>query len=249
MKSVLGIDVGGTSIKGAVVDVSTGNLITDKVRLKTSAIPTPESITIQLADIVKRLNYNGESIGIGFPAFIEGKKSKTAANIDDSWIEFPLVDHLKNELGRDVYVVNDADAAALAEITHGGQIISKGLTIFLTIGTGVGSTFFYDGVLIPSTELGHIQYKDSIAEDYISNRARLELNLSWADWIKELKSFLKYLEVVFHPQQFVIGGGLSIKLEECRDELNLDTHWGTAQFFNNAGIIGAAMAADKRIIL
>lgn len=247
MKKVLGIDVGGTGIKGAIVDLDSGELLTDRIKLKTQKPATPKSVLRQVKELIDRLGYKGDLMGIGFPSVIKNGKSLTAANIDPSWIDFDIQAFFKKELGKKVVILNDADAAGLAEFTYSKSISREGLTIFLTIGTGIGSAVFYNGVLIPNTEFGHVKFRKTYAEKYVSNYAREVNDLSWEKWGKELNVYLKHIEFILRPDAFILGGGVSKKLHKYQKFLTTDTPISSATLLNQAGVIGAAIAADKQL--
>lgn len=248
MQKMLGIDVGGTGIKGAIIDLDTGELLTDRVKLKTIHPATNSSVLGQISELIQLLKWDGEQIGIGFPSVIENGKTLTATNIDKSWINFPIRQAVLDNLGLDAYVINDADAAGLAEFTYNSDIDKSGKTIFITIGTGIGSAFFYNGVLIPNTEFGHLNYKNSIAEKYVSNRARETKVLGWKSYGKALNKYLIHLETVFRPKQIIIGGGISKKMSKYEEYFSLSTPVESAHLLNTAGVIGAALAARDKLL-
>lgn len=248
MRKILGIDVGGTGIKGAIVDVETGHLLTDRIKVLTIQPATPESVVRQVQGLIKTLEYNGDSIGIGFPAVIKSKKTRTAANVDASWIDFPMIHYFEEKLNKKVFGLNDADAAGLAEFTYSDSIPKTGTTVFLTIGTGIGSAVFINGELLPNTEFGHLKFKKDIAEKYVSNRAREVKDLKWSEWGKELNKYLKHLSFVLNPDQFILGGGVSKKLHRYEKYLDLSVPIRSATLLNTAGVIGAAVAADRKMV-
>lgn len=248
MNKVLGIDVGGTGIKGAIIDVNTGKLLTERLKLKTNHPATPKSVGKQIKELLEIHGYGGNTVGIGFPSVIKGKHSLTASNVDDSWIDFPITDHFSNVLGKKVYVLNDADAAGLAENTFSSNIKQQGLTVFLTVGTGIGSAFFYNGVLVPNTEFGHINFQKSYAEKYVSNYAKESKDLSWKEWGTLFNAYLEHLEFILRPDNFIIGGGISKKMDKYRKYLKVNVPISSATLLNEAGVIGAALAADKKLV-
>ena len=247
MQKMLGIDVGGTGIKGAIIDLDTGDLLTERIKLKTIHPATTTSVIDQIGELIKLLNWEGQQCGIGFPSVIQNGKTLTATNIDQSWIEFPIQKAMSEKLGMDSFIINDADAAGLAEFTFNKDVEKDGKTIFITIGTGIGSAFFYNGILIPNTEFGHLNYKDSIAEKYVSNRTREMQELSWKSYGKALNKFLIHLETVFRPDRIIIGGGISKKLAKYEQYFTISTPVMSAQLLNTAGVIGAALAAHKKL--
>jgi len=240
---ILGIDVGGTGIKSNIVNIETGELIGEKFKIKTPAPATPESIAECLKITVDNFNWNGKKIGIGFPAVIKNGVSLTASNIDPQFINYNIDKEFSAYLGCDVKVVNDADAAGIAEMTYGKGIGAKGLVIFITLGTGIGSALFYNGQLLANTELGHLKYKKSVFEKYASNSAREFHHLSWKKWAKELDVYLNHLNLLLSPDLILIGGGVSKNFDLYQQYLNVPVKVETASLLNDAGIVGAAMAA------
>jgi len=243
MKEILGIDVGATGIKGALVDIKKGVLITERIKYPTPAEATPQSMTEVIKKLVKDHNWEGKPIGMGFPSVIKNGIALSASNIDESWIDFPITGFLNKKLKSPVTVINDADAAGIAEVKFGCGKDMRGLVILLTLGTGIGSAMIMDGKLLPNTELGRIYYKDSVAEKYASNKAREKKELSYKNWGKELNKVLNHIEFILSPDHFIIGGGISKKFDKFKEYLNTDASIEPAQLRNNAGIIGAAYAA------
>ena len=242
MKEILGIDVGATGIKGAVVDLNKGELITERIKYPTPKPATPQSMTEVMKQIIADFNWKGKPVGVGFPAIIKEGVALSASNIDDTWLNFPIIGFLNKKLKCPINVINDADAAGLAEKKFGGGSNKKGLVILLTLGTGIGSALFYNGVLLPNTELGHLKYKDSVAEKYASNSARELKELSFKTWGKELNKVLNHIEFILAPDHFIIGGGISKKFDKFKEYLKTDASIEPAKMLNNAGIVGAAMA-------
>ena len=242
MKEILGIDVGATGIKGALVDIEKGELTTERIKYPTPKPATPLSMTEVMKKLIADFNWKGKPVGVGFPAIIKEGVALSAANIDDTWLNFPIVGFLNKKLKCPVTVINDADAAGLAEKKFGGGSDKDGLVILLTLGTGIGSALFYNGVLLPNTELGHLRYKDSIAERYASNSARELKELSFKTWGKELNKVLNHIEFILAPDHFIIGGGISKKFSKFAEFLKTDASIEPAKMLNNAGIVGAAMA-------
>ncbi|MBK9736703.1 MAG: ROK family protein [Saprospiraceae bacterium] len=240
---VLGIDVGGTGIKGNIVDTDTGALIGEKFKIKTPTPATPEAIIECLKQMVEQFKWHGKKIGIGFPSVIKNGYSLTASNIDPAFINYHINHEFSLALGCDVKVVNDADAAGIAEITYGKGKGVNGLVIFITLGTGIGSAVFYNGQLLGNTELGHLKYKKSIFEKYASNSARELKHLGWKKWAKELNVYLNHLDLLLSPQLILIGGGVSKFFDQYTQYLDVKTKVDNAALFNDAGIVGAAMAA------
>ena len=250
MKSpALGIDIGGSGIKAGFVDIETGSLITDRIKLDTPQPSTPDAVAGCIRDLLSTFDWKGEKIGCGFPAIIQDGVALTAANIDKSWIGVNVEDLLHSYTGHKYYVINDADAAGMAERMFGSIKNIRGTVLMLTLGTGIGSALFYDGILIPNTEFGHLKYKGSIAEDWVSNRARKERTLEYSDWAVELAEFLDYLILLLSPRLIVLGGGISFRFGEFAHHFaNLRVPVVSASAYNDAGIIGAAVAAYPELM-
>ena len=240
---ILGIDVGATGIKGALVDISSGELITERTKLKTPDIKTPEAIlssVVELANIISP----GKSypMGLGFPSVIIDGVCKTAANIDNSWIGQNIQGMMSAKFASPVTVINDADAAGLAEIHYCSAAEKEGKVIFLTLGSGIGSSIFIDGKLFKNSELGHILFEGDIAERSVSNSARKRRDLSWEDFGRELGEYLLYLNGLFYPKLFILGGGISKKHSLYAPYIDSSISVRPAKKYNNSGIIGAALA-------
>ncbi len=245
----LGIDIGGSGIKFGLVDLDTGLMIGDRYKVDTPQPSTPDAVAACIRDAIKELDWHGDKIGVGFPAIIMDGVSLTAANIDKGWIGTNVQDLLHQYTGHKYYVINDADAAGVAERMYGRINHVKGTVLLLTLGTGIGSALFYDGTLIPNTEFGHIQYRGDIAENWVSNRARKERNLDYDTWAMELAEFLDYMILLLSPRMIVLGGGISFRFEEFAHHFNhLRTPILSASAFNDAGIIGAAVAAYPELM-
>lgn len=250
MKSpALGIDIGGSGIKAGLVDLSTGTLIHERIKIDTPQPSTPEAVAACIKDLIEGLDWDGEKIGCGFPAIIQDGVALTAANIDKHWIGTDVQALLHATTGHQYTVINDADAAGVAERMFGRIKNVKGTVILLTLGTGIGSALFYDGILVPNTEFGHLIYKDSVAENWVSNRARKDRLLEYDAWAIELAEFLDYLILLFSPRLFVLGGGISFRFDEFAHHFgHLRTPVVSASAFNDAGIIGAAAAAFPELM-
>lgn len=246
MKEILGIDVGATGIKGAIVDLNKGELITERIKYPTPKPATPQAMTEVMKQIIADFKWKGKPVGVGFPAIIKEGVALSASNIDDTWLNFPIIGFLNKKLKCPINVINDADAAGLAEKKFGGGSNKKGLVILLTLGTGIGSAIFYNGVLLPNTELGHLKYKDSVAEKYASNSARELKELSFKSWGKELNKVLNHIEFILAPDHFIIGGGISKKFDKFKEFLKTEATIEPAKMLNNAGIVGAAMAYNLK---
>ena len=241
MTTVLGIDIGGTGIKGAPVDTRSGQLLADRHRILTPHPATPDAVTGVVAELAKFFEWTGPS-GATFPAVIKNGVACTAANVDQSWIGTDASALFGQAIGGPVTVVNDADAAGIAEMQFGAARGRAGVVIMVTLGTGIGSAVFHDGVLLPNSELGHIQMRGVDAEDIAAESVREGEALSWKKWSKRLDEYLRILEGLFSPDLFVIGGGVSKKSGKFIPRLELHTEVVPAQLLNEAGIVGAALA-------
>ncbi|MFC0265429.1 polyphosphate--glucose phosphotransferase [Alloscardovia macacae] len=241
-----GIDIGGSGIKGAPVDLINGKFADERLRIPTPEVSTPEAV----ADIVKQIldHYevsDGTPVGIAFPAPVKrGKKLDWIANLDQSWIGVDLNAFMSEHVGRRVHVVNDADAAGLAEAQFGAAKDTKGLVIATTLGTGIGTALIMNGVLVPNTELGHIELEGKDAEKYAADSARSANELTWKKWGKRLTKYYSTMEKLFSPDVFVVGGGVSKKSEKFFEFINIQTPIVPAALLNDAGIVGAAYYAS-----
>jgi len=243
MSIVLGIDVGATGIKGNLIDTASGTLVSERYKLPTPGKSTPANVVKILKEIIEHFKWEGKDLGIGFPSIVRNGKTLSASNIDDAWINFNAEDYLKKELKANLILINDADAAGISELYYGAAKGKMGTVILLTLGTGIGSAIFFDGKLIPNTELGHLRYKKSITEQYASNSARERKELSYEQWAKDLEKVLLYIEHLFSPDLFIIGGGISKKFDKYATFLNkVNADIVPAVMLNAAGSIGAAMA-------
>jgi polyphosphate glucokinase len=238
---VFGIDVGGSGIKGAPVDTETGELLAERVRIKTPKPATPEAIVQTAVEVVRRSGLDGP-VGCGFPAVIKGGVVRTAANIDKAVVGFDMQGRLEQELGSPVRVVNDADAAGLAEMRWGAGREEAGVVLMLTLGTGIGTSLFIGGRLLPNTELGHIEVRGEEAEHRASDGARKREDLSWKEYAGRLDEFLHRIEDLLWPDVIVVGGGISKKSERFFPHLTARTRVVRAEMLNEAGIAGAALA-------
>jgi len=242
MKKVLGIDIGGTGIKGGIVDLDNGTMVSDRYKLETPPKSGPEQMLPVIKQIIEHFNWNDKPIGFGFPSVIKNGISLTASNISNKWIGYPIKKYFEENLDNPLSVVNDADAAGLAEITYGEGKGVSGTVILLTLGTGIGSSIFKDGKLLHNTELGHLKYKGNIAEKVVSNAAKKKRDLSWDEYGKELHDFLDHINKLFYPDLIILGGGISKKYQKYSKTFDKITKVTPASQFNNAGIIGAALA-------
>jgi len=237
-----GIDIGGTGIKGAPVDIERGELAEPRWRILTPQPATPEAMAGPVADLVKHFGWQGP-VGAAFPAVIKNGVARSAANVDQAWIGTDVSAALSTATGCPVTVLNDADAAGVAEMTYGVGRDARGLVILCTLGTGIGSAMFLNGELVPNTELGHLEIDGVDAELRASDAARDREGLSWSHYSRRLDRYLQTLEKLFSPDLFIIGGGASKKSEKFLPRLNLQTQTIPAALLNNAGIVGAALAA------
>ena len=239
-----GVDIGGTGIKGAPVDLSTGRLTAERVRLATPHPATPEAVGKVVGQVVSHFGWTGP-IGATFPAAIKNGVALTAANVDKSWIGTNIEDTLAAATGDRVAAVNDADAAGVAEMVYGAGRGQHGVVIMTTFGTGIGTAVFLHGQLLPNTELGHIQIDGEDAEKGASEIAREKKGLSWAKWAKRVDRYLKELEDLFWPDIIIIGGGASRKADKFIPLLTVRTKVVPAALQNDAGIVGAAVVAGS----
>jgi polyphosphate glucokinase len=244
-KNVLGIDVGGSGIKGAIIDTIAGELLTERYRIPTPSPATPEKVAEVIGHIVDRFEWKG-AVGVGLPAVVQNDISRTAANIDKSFIDAEIGKIISDIIHCPVKVINDADAAGIAEMKFGAGINNKGVVVLITVGTGIGTVIFTKGKLLANTELGHIYLKENReAELYASDNTRQRLDLSWKDWALRFNEYLHYMEKLFWPDLFIIGGGVSKNENKFLQYLDVKAKVVPAQLKNNAGIIGAAVAARK----
>jgi polyphosphate glucokinase len=238
-----GIDVGGTGVKGAAVDLTTGELTTPRVRVPTPQPATPESVVPVMVGLVQQAAYTGP-VGCAFPAVIKEGVARTAANIDPSWIGTSVAAAVSSQLeGAAVTVLNDADAAGVAELRFGAGRDVGGVVVMLTVGTGIGSAVFVDGALVPNTELGHLQVDGHEAEHRMSETAREKRELSREDWAKRFNRYLELIEGLLWPDLIIIGGGISKTPEKFMPLLESKAEIVPATLANAAGIIGAALMA------
>lgn len=236
-----GLDIGGSGIKGAPIDLDTGELTEERVRIKTPQPATPEAIVETAAKVVAESGWDGP-VGCGFPAVIKDGVAQTAANIEKSAIGFDFQRNLEKKLGNSVRLVNDADAAGLAEMRWGAGREVEGVVLMLTLGTGIGTALFIGGQLVPNTELGHIELHGGDAEHYAADSARKRDDLKWKEYAGRLDEYITAIENVLWPDLIVVGGGISKKSEKFLPYLTSRTEIVPAQMFNQAGIAGAALA-------
>lgn len=239
---VLGIDIGGSGIKGAPVNLLTGELSADRHRIPTPDPSTPENVAEVVAAVARHFQWQGP-IGCTFPAIVRHGVIYTAANVHKSWIGADAVALFERATNCPVRVLNDADAAGLAEMVLGAGKHRKGVVIMLTFGTGIGSAIFVEGHLLPNTEFGHLPIRGKDAEHRASAKVRDDEKLSWAQWAERVNEFLAQMEFFFSPDLFIIGGGVSKKQHKFMHLLKAEAEIVPAQLLNEAGIIGAALAA------
>lgn len=240
--NILGIDIGGSGIKGAIVNVETGELVGERYRLPTPKPSTPKAVVATCGELARYFKWTGP-IGCTFPAVVQNGIVKSAANVDKTWISTPGQNLLQKETQCPVILLNDADAAGIAEMTFGAGRGNKGVVMILTLGTGIGTAIFTGGHLLPNTELGHLIIKGEDAENWATDRARQEKDMGWKEWAKRVDEYMAYLEALFSPDLFIIGGGVSKKHEKFLPHLKRTALVVPAQLLNEAGIIGAALAA------
>jgi polyphosphate glucokinase len=241
---VLGIDVGGSGIKGAPVDTDSGTLLAPRVRLATPASAKPDPMAQLVGEIARQFDWQGP-VGVGFPSALHQGIVLTAANIHKKWIGVNAAELFSNVSHCPVSVINDADAAGIAEMRFGAGRGRRGLVLLITIGTGLGTALFIDGTLVPNTELGHIEIECGDAELRASDAARKREHLSWKKWGRRLNQYLQTLERLLWPDLFILGGGVIKNAEKFLPSLTLNTEVLPAELLNDAGIVGAALHARQ----
>ncbi|MDQ0895987.1 polyphosphate--glucose phosphotransferase [Agromyces ramosus] len=244
----IGIDIGGTGIKGAVVDLSTGKLVSDRKKVATPEGGRPADILEATDDLLAELDQASGAalpLGVCFPAVVKHGRTLSAANISHEWIGLPAETLFEKRFGREIHFINDADAAGYAESRYGAAAGAEGLVILATLGTGIGSAFIYDGILVPNTELGHLEIDGVNAETRAAYSAMERESLSWTEWAARLQRYFSVVEALFSPDLFVVGGGVSKHHQEFLPLLDLGTPIVPAVHRNNAGILGAATLATR----
>lgn len=241
----MGVDIGGTGIKGAIVSIRTGELLTERYRLSTPQPATPKAVAKVFTELVTHFSYQGP-IGVGFPAIIKDGMAMSASNIDRNWIGKHVSEVLGGSVGNHTYVLNDADAAGMAEMQFGEGLGRHGLTMMITIGSGLGSSLFLDGKLLPNTEFGHVMMHGNIAERYASNRTRKDQDLSWVEWGKRFNEYLQYIYKLLSPDTIILSGGASKKFAKYEALIDLPIPVMPARLLNNAGTVGAALYAAQQ---
>ncbi|MER0448021.1 polyphosphate--glucose phosphotransferase [Streptomyces sp. Edi4] len=247
MRNVFGVDVGGTGIKGAPVDLARGDVAKERHKVLTPHPATPDAVADGIAEVVGHFGWSGP-VGMTFPGVIAANTVRTAANVAEEWVGVDAARLVADRLGgMPVTVVNDADAAGVAEMNFGAGRGRQGTVILLTFGTGIGSALFVDGRLVPNTELGHLELHGHEAEKHASTKVKEDEDLSWSHWARRVQKYLAHVEMLFSPELFIIGGGVSRKAEKFLPLIEgITAEIVPAQLENNAGIVGAAMVAAER---
>ena len=240
-KIAFGIDIGGTGIKGGPVDLSSGRLIKERVRIPTPHPATPKAVSKTVAELLNQCEWDGEA-GATFPAVIKSGVACTAANVDESWIGTDVSGVLGDATGRRIEVLNDADAAGAAEIAYGAGCGRHGVIVVTTLGTGIGTAVFLHGQLLPNTEFGHLEIDGKDAERRASELVHEQEGLSWEKWAKRLTTYYSKLEALLWPDLIIVGGGASRKADKFLHLVDIRTEIVPAQLQNDAGIVGAALA-------
>jgi polyphosphate glucokinase len=240
----IGVDIGGTGIKGARVDLASGQLAGERVRIATPQPATPDAVVDVVNRVIERVGGDGP-VGLTLPAVIRGNVVRTAANIDPGWIGVNAVDAFAAATGRRIGAVNDADAAGLAEMRYGAGRDRSGVVIMITLGTGIGSAVFVDGNLVPNSELGHLPLRQVDAEDWAAESVRELEDLSWKKWARRLQAYFEMLERLMWPDLIIVGGGVSKKSAKFLHHIDVQTDVVPAELFNDAGIVGAALFAPR----
>jgi polyphosphate glucokinase len=243
---ILGIDIGGSGIKGAPVDTGTGEMLVERIRIPTPDPAKPKEVAGVVAELAGRFQWHGP-IGCGFPAVIRGGVALTAANIDPKWVGTNAASLFSQVAHCPVRVINDADAAGLAEMTFGAGRGRLGTVLLCTLGTGIGTALFTDGKLLPNTELGHLKIRGRDAEHRAADSIRKEKELSWKRWAKRLDEYLLEMERLFWPELIILGGGVIKEYEKFLSRLTVKAEVLPAQLLNDAGIVGAALAAQSLV--
>lgn len=243
----LGVDVGGSAIKGAVVDLTTGEFVGQRITITTPRPATPEAVAQAIAQLADRAQWDGP-VGVALPSVIKSQVALTAANVDPAWVGTNAHELLSRHLSTtEISVLNDADAAGLAEVAFGAASIREGAVVFLTFGTGIGSAFFIEGTLFPNTELGHMMVGGAEAEHLASSAVKDREGLSFRAWAERVDAVLQEFERLFNPTAFVVGGGISEVADRWVPHLRTTAPVVVAKLRNRAGIVGAAMAAAEHL--
>lgn len=244
--TILGVDVGASGIKGAIVNLKNGELLSERKRLETPRPATPENMADTFGELVRSFDWTGP-VGCGFPAVIKDGTARSAANIHESWIDTNVEEIFSQSSGCEVKVCNDADAAGVAEMSFGVGKGEKGVVILITIGSGLGTALFINGQLVPNTEFGHVFLHKMVAEHYASNTARKKYDLSWEKWGKRFNEYLLHIEKILNPHLIILGGGVSKRFEFYDQYIKVNSPVIPAKLLNNAGIVGAASYAQSQL--
>lgn len=246
LKGIPAIDVGATGIKAGIVDLDKGRIIGERYKIGTPQPATPLAIAKAIVQVGSRLKIpKGTVVGCGFPSVVVRGVTRTAANVDKKWVNLDAQKYLSRHTGFKMLLINDADAAGMAEYSYGRVKDRPGTVLLLTIGTGIGSALFVDGKLVPNTELGHVRYHDGIGEDYASNRARKEKQLTYKTWGRELNNYLKHICFILNPDLIILGGGVSKRFSQFKPYLDPGVEVVPAKLRNDAGIVGAALYVQQ----
>jgi polyphosphate glucokinase len=244
----LGIDIGGSGIKAAPVDVTTGKLLAERLKVDTPRPALPDQVADQVRELTTAFNWSGP-VGITFPGVVIGGVTRTAANLDPAWIGLNTAEFLGKATGNPVRVMNDADAAGVAEMTFGAGVGEQGTVLMLTFGTGIGSALFIKDILVPNTEFGHVEIRGRDAEDRASERAKNLHDLSWSKWAEHVDEYLHHIEALLSPDLIIVGGGVSRQSEKWVPRLTgIRARIVPAAMLNDAGIVGAAMATSSDLV-
>ncbi len=246
MQHPFGIDFGGTGIKGAPVDLAHGDFAHDRVRIDTPKPASPQAVAQVFQQIVDSVPASTTPVGVTVPGIVRRGVVLSAANIDKSWIGEDADAIFTGALGREVHVVNDADAAGLAEAEYGAAKGRRGLVMVITLGTGIGSAMIFDGQLVPNSEMGHLELDGEVAEVRAATSAREREGLSWEAWSERLTAYFRHLERLFTPDLFVVGGGVSKSWDNFGHLIKVETEMVPATLQNRAGIVGAALVAHRK---
>ena len=242
--TIVGIDIGGTGIKGAPVDLTTGALTAERIRMLTPSPATPSAVAAVVVPLLDEIGADGP-IGVTLPGVVTGGVLRTAANIDKKWLGMDVVELFEKATGRPVAVVNDADAAGIAEMKFGAGAGRRGVVMMITLGTGIGTALFVDGALVPNTELGHLHLHHGEAEHWAADSARERDDLSWEEFGERVNHYLALIQRLFWPDLIIVGGGASKKAQKFFAQFTVDTEVVPAALQNEAGIVGAAMLAPS----
>jgi polyphosphate glucokinase len=242
--AILGIDIGGSGVKGAPVDTVAAELLEERHRVPTPQPADVTSVVEAVAEVAGKFD-GWDAVGITFPGVVVDGVVRSAANVDKSWLDAPAAQLFGERLGKPVSVLNDADAAGVAEMAFGAGQDQPGLTMMITLGTGIGTALFLDGTLIPNTEFGHLELDGKDAELLAADRIREQKELSWEQWAPRVERYLRHVEMLLSPRLFIIGGGVSKKSDKFFPLIDIRTPMVPATLLNNAGIIGAAVTAEQ----